>query len=1078
MPDPDTAEVAPHSLDATLQPGAVRPASPEDGPVHGWDRYQPIRLLGQGGMGRVFLARDLRLSRDVALKFVRGDDPELPRRFVLEARAQARVDHERVCKVYEVGEIDGKIYIAMQYIDGRPLSGLVDELTVEQKAMLVRGAALGVHEAHKAGLIHRDLKPSNIMVERTEEGELRPYVMDFGLARSSHEGASETGTIRGTPHYMSPEQASGEASKLDRRSDVYSLGATLHALLTGAPPIPGDHPLEVLSNIAHVEPRRPRDIDPRIPADIEAIVLKCLEKDRSDRYDSARAFAEDLERFLDGEPVLARRAGPLYRLRKRARKHRRLVAAAAVALVAVLVALGWGIHTRREASERERLARRYTALAEHIEAMARYSALAPLHDVRADRERIRASMAELEAEVRDAGPSMAGPGYYALGRGFLALDDDTTARHYLLLSWQHDDHEPRVAYALALVHGRLYQRGLLDAERIHNAEQREEKRREVERRHRDPAITFLARSEGAEVPSTAYVAALLAFYEGRNDDALSRLDALGDGLPWFYEAPLLRGDVLLGRALERRREGRLELMRADLEASRRAYAAAAAVGESVPAVHAALGELEYAALVIELYGGGDVDPPFERGVAAADRALRAAPDHAPSLLLEARLRRSLAEYRNNQGRDIEPLLADGIRFAERAAFSPTGGPDAELEIARGYRQWGEHLQSKNVDPRRKLAKALEISNEIRPDAHDYDFHVHVGLIHKIWADYEDQVGLPADLHRGQAIDAYRRAIDLDPRGSDVWLNLAINAFARASQPGAADPEGDLREALAALERGRAKNPQHIVPYFYGGEIHALLAKRKEGRGEDPGPLLGQALATYRAGLTVNPRLPHLHNGVGAVLVEQARVASARGLDPVPLLAEAERAFEQAILVAPDQGYAYSNKGFALVRRAMAERARGENPEPSVRAAVDALEQALERIPGEADFWSNLGMAHAVLAEYESSRGRDPTSTLRRAFSALEEAIARNPRAAQAHVFLGEARSTEARSAARKGRARPGDFDRAARHFQRGLELEPKNAEYLDAFRRFCGAWAAWLDANGEDPGPARALLETRAAAGR
>ncbi|HVK70332.1 MAG TPA: serine/threonine-protein kinase, partial [Polyangium sp.] len=913
-------------------------------------------------------ARDVRLSRDVALKFVRGDDPEMPRRFVLEARAQARVEHERVCKVYEVGEIDGKIYIAMQYIDGRPLSDLTRDLTIEQKAMLVRGAALGVHEAHKAGLVHRDLKPSNIMVERTEGGELRPYVMDFGVARSSHEGASETGTILGTPHYMSPEQAAGEAGKVDRRSDVYSLGATLHAILTGEPPIPGDHPLEVLANIAHVGPRRPRDLDPSIPADLEAIVLKCLEKDRSERYDSARALAEDLARFLDGEPVLARRAGALYRLRRKARKHRRLVALSTVALAAVLVALGWGVVTRRQASERERLARRYTALVEHLEAMARYSALAPMHDIRADRHRIREGMAELEAEVQGAGPATAGPGYHALGRGFLALDDDTRARQNLLLSWENGYHEPRVAYALALVHGRLYQRGLLDAERIPSAEQREEKRREIERRHRDPAVAYLSQSEGAEVPSTAYVAALLAFYEGRHDDALAHLDTLGDGLPWFYEAPLLRGDVLLARALERRFEGKRELMGADLEAARHAYAAAAKIGESVPAVYAALGELEYAALVIELYGGGDVDPPFERGVAAADRALLVFPDHTPSLLVEARLRRSLAEYRSNQGRDVELLLAEGIRFAERAALSPSGGPDAALELARGYRQWGEHLQSKNVDPRRKLAKALDISNEISPDAQEYDFHVHVGLIHKIWADYEDQVGLPADLHRGQAIDAYRRAIDLDPRGSDVWMNLAINSFARASQPGAVDPERDLHEALAALEKGRTENPRHIVPYFYGGEIHALLAKRKEERGEDPDPLLGQALATYRAGLTVNPRLPHLHNGVGAVLVEQARVASARGRDPVPLLVEAEGAFEQAILVAPDQGYAYSNKGFALVRRAMAERARGETPAPSVRAAVSALELALDRIPGEADFWSNLGMAHVVLAEDEASQG--------------------------------------------------------------------------------------------------------------
>ncbi|HEX8109828.1 MAG TPA: serine/threonine-protein kinase, partial [Kofleriaceae bacterium] len=309
-------------------------------PVPGWDRYEPVRLLGQGAMGRVFLARDLRLRRDVAIKFMRGDEPELARRFVAEARAQARVSHERVCKVYEVGEVEGKVYIAMQHIDGRPLGDLRSELTVEQIAMLVRGAALGVNEAHRAGLIHRDLKPSNIMVERAADGELRSYVMDFGLARDWNEHATMTGTVLGTPHFMAPEQARGEVTRLDRRADVYSLGATLYALLAGKPPFPGDHPLEVLANIAVLEPQPLRAIDRDLPADLEAIPMKCLEKDRSARYDSARALADDLGRFLAGEPVEARATGLGYRLRKRLRKHARLVAGLTVALVVMLGAVG------------------------------------------------------------------------------------------------------------------------------------------------------------------------------------------------------------------------------------------------------------------------------------------------------------------------------------------------------------------------------------------------------------------------------------------------------------------------------------------------------------------------------------------------------------------------------------------------------------------------------------------------------------------------------------------------------------------------------------------------------------------
>lgn len=577
------------SLMAQLRGNAARQASPSGGkeepafPVPGWDRYQPVRFLGEGGMGRVFLAYDPRLRREVALKFVRGDDPELTRRFVAEARAQARVNHECVCKVYEVGEVEGRSYIAMQFIAGQPLGTLATALTVEQKALILREAARGVHEAHRSGLIHRDLKPSNLMVERTQDGTLRPYVMDFGLARHWDEGATATGTVLGTPQYMSPEQARGEVSTLDRRADVYSLGATLYSVLTGQPPIPGGNGLEVLNNLLTLEPRPPRQLNPDIPADLEAITLKCLEKERAARYDSARAVAEELDRFLSGEPIQARSTGGWYQLRKKLHKHRAMLSVATVALTLTLLALGWAGLQRRESAVRERLARRFTERVEQVEAMARYSELSPLHDTRADRQALRARLEELDQEVRAAGSQAEGPGHYAMGRGYLALGDAPRAREHLEAAWRSGFREPRVAYALALVTGRQYQEQLLEAERIQSRERRESRKREAERDLRDPAISYLKQSAGAEVPSTGYVGALLAFYEGRLDEALAEVKTVGEALPWFYEAPQLRGDILLARATQRWTAGDVPGALADFKAGREAYAAAAEIGRSVPA---------------------------------------------------------------------------------------------------------------------------------------------------------------------------------------------------------------------------------------------------------------------------------------------------------------------------------------------------------------------------------------------------------------------------------------------------------------------------------------------------------------
>jgi eukaryotic-like serine/threonine-protein kinase len=1035
-------------------------------PVAGWDRYTGVRFLGQGGMGKVFLAVDPRLRREVAIKFVHGDDPEHVRRLIAEARAQARVSHDRVCKVHEVGEVEGKVYIAMQFIAGQPLGALAGELTVEQKVMMIRGAADGLHEAHRAGIIHRDIKPSNIMVERAPDGALRPYVMDFGLARSvQDDGATLSGAVLGTPRYMAPEQASSHAGKLDRRADVYSLGATLYHLLTGEPPIPGITLLEVMHHLQATEPRAPRALDPNLPADLESIVMKCLEKDRSARYDSARALADDLGRFLDGEPVHARPAGPWYWMRKRIAKHRRLVGFGATALVALAVAVAWGIQTRREASEREQLARQFTERVERIEAMARYAALSPAHDIRGDQAAIRARMAELDREIRTAGAVAIGPGNYALGRGYLALDDDARALTHLAAAWQHGFREPRVAYALALVMGHLYQQGVLAAERIEQKDLRAARKREIEQRYRDPALGYLAQSQGAEVPSTEYVDALVAFYEGHLEDALRHLDAIGGGLPWFYEAPELRGDILLARALSLRDQGERDRARLDFEAGRKAYAAAGAVGESIPAVYESLGELEYAAMVMELYGQGDVVPPFDRAVAATAHALAIMPDHYEALVLEARAYRSMAERQASQGADLDDLLAKAIAAAQRAVAAFPERSQARLELARIYRQWGEARQSKSQDPSEQLGKAVEISKTIAREDRDGVYYGHLGLVFSVWGSYQDQVGEDAEVNRSRSIDAFTRALQINDRIDGVWINLGINYYKRASSPRAKDPDDDLSQALHALDQARSINPKHVVPYFYEGEIHTLIAERARLRGVDGGPELERALGMYEGGLAINPRIPHLHNGIGQVRLDQAKQAWDRGADPEPWLDQARAAFEQAIAVAPDQGFGYNNLGDMLALRARWQRARDEDPSASIRASVAALNQAIQRIPDQSGFWADLGMAYAIRAGHELDHGRDPQASLAEAASAIDHALAKNPNNALAQRCLGETRGLRARFQARHGQGGAEDFAEAARAFQRAIELAPEPVDPQLGFGELCRAWAAVQQELGRDPGP-------------
>ncbi|OJT18175.1 serine/threonine protein kinase [Archangium sp. Cb G35] len=1049
---------------ATPQVAAARDASaPEvpSFPVSGWERYQCVRFLGEGGMGRVFLAHDPRLNRHVALKFVRGEEPGLVQRFLSEARAQARVNHERVCKVYEVGEVQGRVYIAMQFIEGRTLSALARELSVEQKVLVLREAAEGVHEAHRVGLIHRDLKPSNIMVERAEDGTLRPYVMDFGLARDWNDGATVTGAVMGTPQYMSPEQARGEISNLDRRADVYSLGATLYSVLTGHPPIPGGNGLEVLNNVLHLEPRPPRSVDPDIPVDLEAITLKCLEKERSARYDSARALAEELDRFLSGEPVRARSNRPWYRLRKKLRKHRLVASVATVAAVLVLLALGQAGLARREATVRERLARRFTESVERIEALARYSDLSHLHDTRADRSVIRARMAALEAEIQDAGEQALGPGHYALGRGHLALGDEARARESLEAAWKHGFREPRVAYALALVTGHQYQEQLLEAERLRDPERREARKRELESRYREPALAWLRQSEGAEVPSAAYVAALLAFYENRWDEALSQLDAIGTGLSWFHEAPKLRGDILQARAMRQWNQGEHPGALADFEAGRKAYAEAAAIGESVASIHTAQGALEYGALVLELYGKGDVTPRYTQALQAVSRALTALPEHPDALVLESQLHRRLAEHQRNLGDYSETLPEKAVTAARKALELAPSSSKARLELGQAWWIWGYTRQSHSLDPREQLRAAVESFEGIAPEERDQDFLLNLGMVYKTWADYEEQVGADPLPAYGKSIESYLAAIQRDAKTPEGWINLGIGYYTRATHSRAPAPDADLTEAVAALDKARSLNPGHVVPYFYAGLAHALVAQRLRGSGGEPGPSLERSAEMYRKGIELGPGIPQLHNGLGLTLIQQAQARWDQGGDPFPALDQARAACEQSVALAPKGGFGHINLSEVLAHRALYQRARGEDPGPSVREADEALRQALQWLPQNAGAMANRGMVHAILSTFELEHGKDPRPSSSRAEAALRQALALNPSYAEAWYYLGEALGARALTPG----GRPQDSEEALQAFQKGLELAPERQEFRIGFGHFLRRSATRSMQAGQDPGP-------------
>lgn len=922
---------APGAPRVTGEPGPAPPTldDPHVRPIveqfHAHTRYVVDAVLGEGGMGIVFRATDPELRRPVALKVIKEGSTEQKLRFMREAQAQARIAHDSICKVYEVGEVHGYRFIAMQYIPGWTLGDARDRLTLEQKISVMQRIAEALHEAHRLGLIHRDIKPGNIMVEQTEDGEWRPYLLDFGVLRDMEGPAvTRTGIAVGTPQYMAPEQILGHLNKLDRRTDVYGMGATFYELLGGKPPFHGETSTDLLLKALNDDPVPLQKIEPSTPVDIDHIIMKCLEKEPQRRYESARALSEDLQRYIAGDPVQARGTTWRYRTIKRIRKHKMVAIPVSIAIVIIMVLVGVGIRMQFQARHREVLARQLGQDLEEIDNIMRSAYMMPPHDIRREKKMVQDRIREIEVRMKESGRAGQAVGNFALGRAYRILEDNEKAVEYLQTAWDGGYREPEAAYELGLVTGHLYQEELESLRGITDQSVREARLKQAAQKYRDPAVAYLRLGQGSGTMPIEYAEALIAFYEKKSDQALSKVRVAAAKDPWPFEEYRLEGQILQMCGIERSEQGNFEGASRLYDQAQESYDQALDIARSHPGLHENLCGLHETRMDTLATFRKNTIVAFERGMATLARGFMIDPDNGDLSRISANLHLMRADDQLARGVDPIPELENAADSAERT-------------IA------------------------------LRPDRDSG--YIILGDVFAVWGIYASFRGEPPTELFRKSVRNYQRAVQISP--TDVAyksLGLVCDEEIRGAFEGwAGDPTTAFRLAVDSLEKARRINRNWYEPPVLLAKVYRHWAKYELFHGRDPRASIRRA-ADYAMNALGKGNDESAHYQMGIAYQVETEYCLATGQSSEVPYRSAIESFGKALTLSPDYHFAHTElaRAHLLFARALVE--HGASPEVPIREAIRLLDRAVFLNPNYADTYFLLSQAEQSRVEIAQQRG--------------------------------------------------------------------------------------------------------------
>lgn len=1025
------------------------------------ERYDDIRFLGEGGMGTVFRAFDPRLGRTVALKLLKHDNPDLWPRFLQEARAQARIQHQHVCRVYDTGEADGEPFIVMQYIDGEPLGRAMNAMSLEQKVGVMREVAGAVHEAHRLGIIHRDIKPGNILVERLDDGALKPYVMDFGLAREvADKGQTATGDVLGTPAYMPPEQAMGDIRSLDRRSDVYSLGATFYELLAGQPPFVAEHAWNLLLMVAYQDAPALSKVKKNIPVELEVITMKCLEREPGRRYDSARAFGDDLQRFLDGEPILAKRAGMSYVVWKKVQKNKLATLFLALAVILSVVFFGIWRKGKIDAIEQARLAQELGKDVTEMESFLRNAYAIPLHDVERERTIIRKRLSAIEQRMAKAGDVGEGPRDYAIGRGYLALEDPDKAYEHLAAARSAEYASPDLDYALGKTLGELYRRGLDNAKRIQNKEEQKAEIARLEVTYRDPALIHLRAALPAQIEVSAYAEGLIAYYEGKYEDALIKAKQAFEQAPWLYEAKKLEADALfmLGSRFRHDADFDWDKMMQHFGPAAEAYQAAADIARSSPEVHRAECELWFQIMCAAAYKKTSPFPAFEKAKSACSRAIKASSAEKQARLQLAHVHSAFA-FHVSQGRaghneDPLPYITEAIVRAEEVVLAIPSDPMAHF--VQGNATWAQisYDMERRIDPKDALDRAIAAyESALRLDPRFLWALTELAQVRYQKMTRDAWLGIDVASSVENAINVAGRAITLDETSPIGPYTKALPYVVVAEQlvEMGKSPQERLVLATQAADESRKLAPKAALPLHLLCRIQRIQAMYDIASGAQATESIGKAMQCAKESEALAADASETHESLGGAELLGAIYSLREKQNPVTAVERSRNEFRRAI--EKDAVSPIARIGLARVEVIAIQWAMQQH---KVNAAMfDAARKPIAMLVAQECDDPSIYEMMAEIAELEEhwhfQEHLKPDNEITQGLVMVDKALAKNPHmasalATRAQLHLGRARAThDAATRINAARQAKTEFESA---FQNNPLLERLHREELKEVAAF------------------------------